>query len=158
MRICKKCGVTYELPQYIDPAREKEFSPLGLCETCMVAERWRIERIISTKPRAKVRQANHRRKAQMMEQRYDFTLEEWESCKKVFDNRCAYCGEEAALIQEHMVPVVKGGAYTAGNILPSCYRCNGEKRSQTFEEWYPNSKHYSKDREQKILDYLKKFK
>jgi 5-methylcytosine-specific restriction endonuclease McrA len=142
----------------IDPVREKEFNPMGLCETCQREEHWRIERIISAKPRAKQRQANHKRKAQMMEQRYDFTLEEWEACKNEFDNRCAYCGKKLNLIQEHVIPVSKNGAYTAGNILPSCYRCNNEKRSQTFEEWYPNSKRYSKDREHKIINYLKKFK
>jgi 5-methylcytosine-specific restriction endonuclease McrA len=35
------------------------------------------------------------------------TLEQWEQIKKYFNNRCAYCGEEIYLEQDHFIPISK---------------------------------------------------
>lgn len=90
----------------------------------------------------------------------DLTVAEWIKCKEYFDDRCAYCGisEEACgerLHQEHVVPIVRGGRYTCTNIVPSCRSCNSKKRNKKFEIWYKKSDVYSKEREDKILSYLK---
>jgi len=82
------------------------------------------------------------------------TNEQWQKIKLDFNDKCAYCNEELPLAQEHFVPLSEGGEYTHNNIIPSCRSCNSSKRNKDFFEWYPNYKHYSKQRENKILKYL----
>lgn len=82
------------------------------------------------------------------------TLTQWEEAKFYFNNRCAYCGRELLLQQEHFVPLSKGGEYSKGNIIPSCKRCNSSKNASNFFEWYPIQKYYSKKRETIILKFL----
>jgi 5-methylcytosine-specific restriction endonuclease McrA len=83
-----------------------------------------------------------------------FSLNDWKKCKQYFDNKCAYCGKEKKLEQEHFIPLINGGEYTINNIVPSCRQCNMSKLDRDFFEWYPNYRYYSKGREQNILKYL----
>lgn len=96
----------------------------------------------------------HRRSAKIRELPRNYSIEEWKILTRHFDNKCAYCGEEKPLQQDHFVPVVKGGEYTINNIIPACKSCNCSKNDRDFFEWYPRQKFYSKKREQKILKYL----
>jgi len=83
-----------------------------------------------------------------------FTIENWEICKTYFNNKCAYCGKETELQQEHFIPLSKNGEYTKNNIIPTCAFCNNSKHSKDFFEWYLKQQFYSKERENKILSYL----
>ena len=82
------------------------------------------------------------------------TIDQWESIRKYFGNRCAYCGKEEPLAQEHFVPLSKGGEYTHNNIICACLSCNSSKGAKEFRVWYLTFKFYSKTREQKIIKYL----
>lgn len=91
------------------------------------------------------------------------TIKQWTTIKNYFNNRCAYCGMVEKehiktfgeqLHQEHFIPLSKGGEYTHNNIIPACKSCNSSKNSMDFFEWYPSNVHYSKEREDKILEYL----
>lgn len=82
------------------------------------------------------------------------TIEQWEHIKLHFNNRCAYCGKELPLAQEHFIPLSKGGEYTVNNIIPVCKICNSSKNNKDFFEWYPNKQYYSKEREEFILKHL----
>lgn len=82
------------------------------------------------------------------------TIAQWELIKHTFNNRCAYCGSESHLQQEHFIPLSKGGEYTHNNIIPSCKSCNSSKNAESFFIWYPMQKSYSKKREKDILLYL----
>jgi len=84
----------------------------------------------------------------------NFTQKEWEYCKDIFKNECAYCGREKELTQDHFIPISKGGEYTVNNIVPACLSCNTSKNSSDFFKWYPRYKFYSAQRERKILKYL----
>lgn len=56
------------------------------------------------------------------------TLEQWEAIKRFYNNCCAYCGRKfVKLTQDHLIPVSKGGPYTAQNIVPACRSCNSKK-------------------------------
>lgn len=40
---------------------------------------------------------------------------------------CHHCGEQfpaSALTMDHLVPIVRGGKSTKGNVVPSCKPCN----------------------------------
>lgn len=82
------------------------------------------------------------------------TLTQWEVIKKHFNNTCCYCGKSLPLEQEHFVALINGGEYSKENILPACRSCNTQKNAKSFFVWYPSHKHYSKQREMKILNCL----
>ena len=96
-----------------------------------------------------------RREARKRQLPSDLTSEEWEKCKAYFDSKCAYCGQVTVdYVQEHFIPVVKGGGVTKSNILFSCRQCNLSKGSKDFSDWYPKQPFYSKEREERILNYV----
>jgi len=82
------------------------------------------------------------------------TEQQWRIIKDYFNNRCAYCGKELPLQQDHFISLFKGGEYTHNNIIPACISCNASKRERDFKQWYPNQKFYSKKREKAILKFL----
>ena len=82
------------------------------------------------------------------------TKEQWSYIKAEFNNRCAYCGEETSLEQEHFVPISKGGTYTINNIIPACKSCNCSKHDKSFKDWYRQYKYYNIEREKHILNHL----
>jgi 5-methylcytosine-specific restriction endonuclease McrA len=103
------------------------------------------------------RKAYHKRKSREMSVLATLTIEEWDIIKKDFNYKCAYCGEEKPLAQEHFIPLVKGGEYTSDNIIPACKNCNSSKKQSDFFKWYPRQPYYSKSREKFILEYLNYF-
>lgn len=84
----------------------------------------------------------------------DFKKNEWQDCLFFFDNCCAYCGSDGKLQREHIVPISKGGAHTALNVLPACKGCNASKYDSDFHDWYPRFEFYSEDRNSKITEYF----
>ncbi len=47
---------------------------------------------------------------------------------------CHYCQTKvspAELTMDHVVPLARGGSSTPGNIVPSCSKCNQEKKLHT---------------------------
>ena len=102
---------------------------------------------------ARTKNANIRAKRKLAEGY--FSKSEWENCKETFAQKCAYCDERTKLEIEHVVPLSKGGKHLRENIIPSCRMCNSSKGVSSLSDWYPKYKYYSKEREAKILDYLK---
>lgn len=53
---------------------------------------------------------------------------------------CHYCGATvgaAALTMDHVVPIIRGGHSTKGNVVPACKACNAAKRHQLGFEFQP---------------------
>lgn len=51
---------------------------------------------------------------------------------------CHYCGGKfppRLLTMDHLVPIVRGGKSTKGNLAPSCKKCNSEKKYHLPFEW-----------------------
>lgn len=51
---------------------------------------------------------------------------------------CYYCGKKAAprsLTMDHIVPIVRGGKSTKGNVVPACKDCNATKKHKLLMEW-----------------------
>lgn len=91
--------------------------------------KWRLERKL--KQRLQNKLDNHRRKAGGR-----FTTVQWRDKLALFDNRCAYCGEQSSKLEvEHIVPIIKGGQHCDANIVPACRKCNAQKGEMTIEEW-----------------------
>ena len=51
---------------------------------------------------------------------------------------CHYCEGKFSprlLTMDHLVPIVRGGKTTKGNLVPSCKKCNSEKKYRLPFEW-----------------------
>jgi 5-methylcytosine-specific restriction endonuclease McrA len=51
---------------------------------------------------------------------------------------CHYCGARVGaheLTMDHLVPVIRGGRSTRGNVVPACKSCNNAKRHSLSIEW-----------------------
>lgn len=71
--------------------------------------------------------AKFRRKTRLQNVRCDLTAAQWRTIKSIYKNCCAYCGKKKPLTQDHVIPISKGGAHTASNIIPACQSCNSSK-------------------------------
>lgn len=106
------------------------------------------------KNRDKIQAYGQKRRTKKKQLPHTLTGEQWVVIKGIFNNKCAYCGDEAFLEQDHFVPLSNGGAFTHNNIIPACRACNSSKKDKSFLEWYPGYKRYSKQREGAILNFL----
>jgi len=95
-----------------------------------------------------------RRRARVEKLPNTFTALQWKEAKEYFNYKCAYCGEEAPLAMDHVVPVSKGGEFTRDNIVPSCQSCNSKKKTKECVEWFRTQPTYTLEKEIKILSYL----
>lgn len=64
--------------------------------------------------------------------------------RKRSSGRCHYCGrtfKPADLTMDHLVPIVRGGTTSQGNVVPACKECNNNKKYLLPMEWeeYVNS-------------------
>jgi 5-methylcytosine-specific restriction endonuclease McrA len=51
---------------------------------------------------------------------------------------CHYCGASFhpdELTMDHLVPIVRGGKSTRGNVVPACRECNSKKKYLLPIEW-----------------------
>ncbi len=95
-----------------------------------------------------------RRRAKKKQLPSTLTKAQWLDIKEHFNHKCAYCGKEESLTQDHFIPVVNNGEYTHNNIIPACASCNFSKGDRDFFLWYPKQEFYSKVREKQILKFL----
>lgn len=102
--------------------------------------------------------SQQRRRARLAGLPHTLAESEWREALKVFAHCCAYCGCGGLLEKDHFVALVRGGGYTADNIIPACRSCNSSKQQADFAEWYPQQAFYSPEREKKILVYLQRDK
>ncbi len=58
--------------------------------------------------------------------------------RKLSAGLCHYCGrqvEARQLTMDHVVPLVRGGRSTRGNVVPACKSCNTKKQLLLPVEW-----------------------
>ena len=64
----------------------------------------------------------------------ELTADDWDKIMALWKNRCAYCGAEDDLEQDHIIPVSRGGKHEAANVIPSCRKCNIIKGDKSINE------------------------
>ena len=58
--------------------------------------------------------------------------------RKRSSGRCHYCGKAVPpreLTMDHLIPLVRGGRTTKGNLVPACKECNNKKKYLLPTEW-----------------------
>jgi 5-methylcytosine-specific restriction endonuclease McrA len=63
---------------------------------------------------------------------------DWPTIVETFNRCCAYCLKHESscgkLQQDHVIPIVRGGAHEATNIVPACAKCNRRKSANPIWE------------------------
>jgi 5-methylcytosine-specific restriction endonuclease McrA len=57
---------------------------------------------------------------------------------RVAQGVCHYCGGKfppSELTMDHLVPIVRGGKTSRGNVVPACKECNNRKKYMLPLEW-----------------------
>ena len=71
---------------------------------------------------------NRSRRATKLGAEGSLTWAQWKAIQVAYAGRCAYCGKKpAALTQDHVIPLSRGGSHTPENIVPACRSCNSRK-------------------------------
>lgn len=105
--------------------------------------------------RASRKKETHKRRARGAIAAHTLTAKQWREALLFFNFKCAYCGKhEEHLHQEHVVPLSKGGEYSAKNIIPACQMCNSYKSNQDLDSWIEKQSFYSDELYFRILLYL----
>lgn len=58
--------------------------------------------------------------------------------RKRAEGVCYFCGRKfppKELTMDHMVPIIRGGKSTKGNLVPACKECNSKKKYLLPIEW-----------------------
>ncbi|MBI3031068.1 MAG: HNH endonuclease [Candidatus Rokubacteria bacterium] len=58
--------------------------------------------------------------------------------RRIEGGRCHYCGRQVGsrgLTMDHIVPLIRGGRSSRGNLVPACKECNNKKKSLLPVEW-----------------------
>jgi len=64
------------------------------------------------------------------------TPAQWQEILETFNFCCAYCLNPLVVAeQEHMLPLSRGGAHSADNVVPACRSCNARKHDKTLLEY-----------------------
>ena len=100
-------------------------------------ERDRYSKEYYATPRGKaiIDASEQRRRGRLLNIEGTFTADEWAAKLATANGRCTYCGEEAALTMDHVVPVSRGGTNWIDNLVPACGPCNFSKGTSDVDEW-----------------------
>ena len=58
--------------------------------------------------------------------------------RKSSEGTCYYCKGKfrpAELTMDHIVPIIRGGKSSKGNVVPACKECNSKKKHMLPVEW-----------------------
>ena len=58
-----------------------------------------------------------------------------EKLKVASSDACCYCGSQADLTLDHLIPQIKGGKHSADNLVVACRSCNSSKKALDLLEW-----------------------
>jgi 5-methylcytosine-specific restriction endonuclease McrA len=93
---------------------------------------------------------------------HDITEKEWNSCLKIFEYRCAYCGlpQEKHIVKRNGKYIIMNfhkehadneGYNDLRNAVPACRSCNNKKWAFPMEEWYREQDFFSEEKLQFII-------
>jgi 5-methylcytosine-specific restriction endonuclease McrA len=82
-----------------------------------------------------------RRRRRLSAQVQDLTPEDWGLIQRLWGGGCAYCGNASVALQRDCVlPISRGGRYSATNVVPACASCNASKCNDEVTAWMRRKK------------------
>jgi len=74
--------------------------------------------------------------------------------REKWSHRCAYCGSDADITIDHIVPLSKGGLDFTNNVVACCKSCNQSKGHTPVMKWYENQEFFTEERKNAIIDWM----
>jgi 5-methylcytosine-specific restriction endonuclease McrA len=93
---------------------------------------WDINKKWRNENRDKIKETAARRRQRIREQKVGVIPMAY--IERLLRQPCFYCGGEATEI-DHVIPIVRGGKHSIGNIVSSCQTCNQHKSTRLLIEW-----------------------
>ena len=84
----------------------------------------------------KVVESGRRRRAKKKAVNENYTKEDEQYTRELFENKCANCGSTDNLCIDHHFPLSKGNALTRKNAVVLCTYCNCSKQDKLPEDFY----------------------
>lgn len=82
----------------------------------------------------KIRNYAQIRRARIIGNGGDLTVEEWNDILDFYGHKCLCCGrEDVKLTIDHVIPIFLGGKHAADNIQPLCGPCNSRKKDKHID-------------------------
>lgn len=81
----------------------------------------------------KVRAKTHRRRVRKRKNGEFLILDR--EYQKLYASPCALCGTTENITADHIIPLVRGGRHSIGNLQPLCLRCNCRKNDRFMAEF-----------------------
>lgn len=165
MKTCKKCNIEQDLDNFYTHKNMKD-GHLNECKACFNSRvkpnspeymksyynknknKWKdcwwrnreknLERSRKWKKenKDKVNELNRKRRELKIVSDYKFSIEEGESIKLIFQNKCFRCGSTKRLCLDHHYPLSKGYQLQKYNCVLLCSSCNSQKKDKLPEEFY----------------------
>ena len=104
-----------------------------------VGEKWRAEHPDYGKNwrknnKEKIRHYAQNRRARILGNGGELTLEEWDAILDFYGHKCLCCGrDDVKLTIDHVIPIVHGGKHSADNVQPLCGPCNSRKKDKHID-------------------------
>ncbi len=70
---------------------------------------------------------------------HDLSPTQWATLQEAWGG-CAYCGQQGPLAKDCLLPISRGGRYTATNVVPACQSCNSSKWNTEVTTWMRRKK------------------
>jgi len=105
------------------------------------------------------RRRNVRKRAARRQSLHPVTRAQIDARFALWNNRCAFCGVDAAhernhgrkrLAVEHVLALANGGLDEKSNLVPACTGCNSSKSDSLVEDWYLQQPWFTEARWRKI--------
>ena len=85
-----------------------------------------------------VAEKQHRRRARKANNGV-FTISK-KFMRNLYNSPCVSCGTSEKIEADHIIPIVKGGRHSEGNLHPLCRSCNSSKRAKLWIEFVAEKK------------------
>lgn len=140
---CPSCAETKEPSEFYTDKRNRDWLS-NYCRMCLRSisrqqyrkhkgKRLQKQKEWRERNPAKVQEYVERHRAKKLGVEYDFTAGQWRDILEQFGYRCVYCLEERDDLEiDHVVPLERGGAHKASNIVPACRSCNSSKNDDSL--------------------------
>ena len=60
--------------------------------------------------------------------------------RNLYNSPCLFCGASDEIEADHIIPIIKGGRHSEGNLQPLCMPCNRSKNSKLQIEFIAQKK------------------
>lgn len=93
----------------------------------------------------KIRNYAQIRRARIIGNGGNLTVEEWNAILDFYGHKCLCCGrDDVKLTMDHVIPIFHGGTHTADNVQPLCGSCNSRKKDNHIDyrkEYYASPRY-----------------